>query len=892
MRFGHRSRGVFAIVLLAIVLPAPVESGRAAAQGALGTTPQDESPPFAGGKGRSPEAAPAGLSEAAVEQTEHGMGSLPELVASFEGLGEGFQGPQGTARLRNPSDNSLAVGPDHIVQIVNTRMAIFTKEGARFDKTGDVLYGPVPTNNVFRGFAGEAAEINNGDAVVRYDQLADRWLIVMPIFRLLPPRENEPGPPASGAPAHRSRPGVEAQPGPAETLFQPPPRSGEPADPGQRRGRGQGRDPASRGSYAICYAVSTGPDPLGSYYRYQFMRPLFPDYPRVAVWPDGYYVTTSTGDEVIQKHVYVAEREKMLRGEPATEQGIILDGVNFLQSADLDGKELPPPGAPSIVMATGGAQLNGITGDDGIYVWRFHVDWVDPARTRLDMPEKIQVAPYRYLGGGQLSRAVPQPGTEQRLDAQGDKIMARLVYRRIGDRESIVAVHSVSTSAGGGGVRWYEFRLDEQRNIKLHQQGTYCPGGLYRWMASPAIDGQGNIGIGYSFGSDAHYPGQRFAARLADDPPGVLTCREAVLVEGEAPQTNTFRWEDYTQTAVDPSDDLTIWYVGDYLKQGAASYSTRIGAFRIAGGGNGAAGVVRNAAAVYTRKARPGQDAPEVIRVERIPDELRSAYRLDPFYKKIAVIDGIPIIGSEKVSDHAFLECAWIVDHMLDGLEKIKSALTEGRVRIGIIAATEYTMDIPENQRPEMLARAAYHDRRSRGLGGRTLTTCGEENLLSLRGDPYSRENITIHEFSHTIASNLRRVDRGWWDRLVGLYRQAKEEGLWANSYAATDAQEYWAEGTQSWFDCNTPRDDGRVHNGIWNRDKLKEYDPRLAAFLEETYGDRPWRYSKPTDRPAAELAHLAGLERERMPAFSFQNSPRIQAENAGRRTGPRVRRF
>lgn len=329
----------------------------------------------------------------------------------------------------------------------------------------------------------------------------------------------------------------------------------------------------------MCYAVSTGPDPLGSYYRYQFVRPLFPDYPRPAVWPDGYYVPTSTGDNVIEKHAYVVQREKMLLGEPAREQGIILDDVNFLNNADLDGMQLPPGGAPNIMMATGGAQLNGITGDDGIYVWSYHVDWEDPSKTRLEGPEKIPVAPYEYLGGGQLTRTVPQPGTDMRLDSQGDKIMARLVYRRIGDQESIVAVHSVNTAAGGG-VRWYEFRIDEDRNVKLHQQGTYAPEGFYRWMASPAMDAVGNIGIGYSFGGTPHFPGQRFAARHARDPLGVLTLREAVLVEGEASQT-TMRWEDYTQTAMDPSDDLTIWYVGDYLKEGATGYSTRIGAFRI-----------------------------------------------------------------------------------------------------------------------------------------------------------------------------------------------------------------------------------------------------------------------------------------------------------------------
>ena len=166
--------------------------------------------------------------------------------------------------------------------------------------------------------------------------------------------------------------------------------------------------------------------------------------------------------------------------------------------------------------------------------------------------------------------------------------MARLVYRRIGDREIIVGAQSVKTAAGGGGIRWYEFRLDKDRNVKLYQQGTYAPDGFYRWMPSPAIDAKGNIGIGYSFGGIPHFPGQRFAGRLADDPLGQLTLREKVLAEGKASQTYTNRWQDFAQTAIDPTDDITIWYVGDYIKKGATNYSTRIGSFRLTGVGVGA----------------------------------------------------------------------------------------------------------------------------------------------------------------------------------------------------------------------------------------------------------------------------------------------------------------
>jgi hypothetical protein len=144
-------------------------------------------------------------------------------------------------------------------------------------------------------------------------------------------------------------------------------------------------------------------------------------------------------------------------------------------------------------------------------------------------------------------------------------------------------VHSVNTEAAGGGVRWYEFGVARDRSLTVRQQSTYAPDSFYRWMASPAMDKLGNIVIGYSFGGTPNFAGQRIAARLAADSSGVLTFRETILVQGEAAQTNTLRWQDYTQTAVDPSDDCTIWYVGDYLKAGAANYSTRIGAVRVPG---------------------------------------------------------------------------------------------------------------------------------------------------------------------------------------------------------------------------------------------------------------------------------------------------------------------
>jgi hypothetical protein len=276
-----------------------------------------------------------------------------------------------------------------------------------------------------------------------------------------------------------------------------------------------------------------------------------------------------------------------------------------------------------------------------------------------------------------------------------------------------------------------------------------------------------------------------------------------------------------------------------------------------------------------------------VVQVEPIADSLRTEYRINPFYTKCAMIQGIPIVASDKVSDYAMLECAWTLDHLLNGRTMPLEALHRSKVRIAVIAVTQYTMDLPENQNSRMTARAAYNDRRSRGLGGLPMASCAEENLLNLAGDPYVRENITIHEFSHTVASAIRRMQPEWYDRLREAYAQAKASGNYGDSYAISNEQEYWAEGAQCWFNCAHSGHAG----GAATRDQLKAKDPALAALLNEVYGDGPWRYTKTTARPADQLAHLAGMDRSKFPVFRFSNSPRIQAaattQPGGSRLGP-----
>lgn len=562
-----------------------------------------------------------------VEQTVAGTKTAARLITVVEGAGSGFTGPHGNGR--GGLDYSVAVGPNHIVEIVNSGgIHIWTKRGLpdkqtkkpMYGVTGTPLYGPANVRTVWKGFGGQCDTRGSGDAVVRYDQLADRWLIVVPLFSRYPHIEGQMPYPEIGV-TTESRRGQQGQPSSAVKLDPPDtigtggrrggaPNAGAPAGQGARVGTPpdsaararaaaaaaarpnrypDGTAPpgdTTQGTYGMCYAVSTTPDPLGTYYRYEFIRPFFPDYPRPAIWPDGYYIPTSTSDDFIQKHACVADRVRMLKGEDATEQCIIINGIPFLNMADLDGKTLPPPGAPMPVLAAGGSQLRGVLEDSVIYSWNFHVDWNDPKKTALVGPVLIPVAPYHFLCDGQLKQCVPQPENNTRLDSQGDKLMARVTYRRIGNVEHVIAGHSVNNSMHGGGLRWYEFRVRKDRGLDLYQQGTYTPGtaadSLYRWVPSAAMDKFGNIGIAYSYGGMGNHAGIRFTGRQLNDPKGKLTFAETIIENGAGSQTAS-RFEDYTQSAIDPDDDCTFWHVGAYVRAGSTAQASKVSALRMPG---------------------------------------------------------------------------------------------------------------------------------------------------------------------------------------------------------------------------------------------------------------------------------------------------------------------
>ena len=215
-----------------------------------------------------------------------------------------------------------------------------------------------------------------------------------------------------------------------------------------------------------------------------------------------------------------------------------------------------------------------------------------------------------------------------------------------------------------------------------------------------------------------------------------------------------------------------------------------------------------------------------------------SALDLDPFYRKHVDLDGLPILASDRVPDRALLEARGIIIEMVSHHPELLPTLVKNGVRVVVMAESEQTTDVPEHSD---LTPKENWDRRARGLGAthaRPVCSCAEENLLGYPTDRYLGENILIHEFAHTLHTMaIVEIDETFGERLERAYARAMEEGLWANTYAATNAEEYWAEGVQSWFDANreAPKADG-VHNEVNTRRELEEVDPALAGLISEWF--------------------------------------------------------
>lgn len=453
-----------------------------------------------------------------------------------------FNGQSNTSSVVPPDSNG-AVGPNHIVTMCNLSFQIF-------NKTGTSLFGPAANNTLWAGFGGACQIENAGDPVVLYDRLADRWFLM--------------------------------------------------------------QFTANGPTYFNCVAVSQTNDPTGAYYRYAISTGSnFPDYPKAAVWPDAYYISTRefAGASFAGVGAYALNRAQALVGNPAAQV------ISFLQPpsplyrvgdgllpSDLDGTTPPPAGSPNYFV--GSQDNNGPYGapSDALNLYKFHADFVTPPNSTFGLTNTLPVASFNSMlalcAGGRA--CIPQPGTTTKIDHLGyrQRPTFRLAYRNFGTHESLVTNQSVSAGTGPNGevsgIRWYEMRSPNSSPV-IFQQGTYAPGltdGIHRWMGSIAMDGAGNMALGYSAANGVNpavFPSVYYTGRLAGDPLGTMPQGEGIIIAGTGSQTTSLnRWGDYTSIVTDPNDDLTFWHVNEWVPTtSSVGWQLRVGSFKLATGGGG-----------------------------------------------------------------------------------------------------------------------------------------------------------------------------------------------------------------------------------------------------------------------------------------------------------------
>ena len=440
-----------------------------------------------------------------VAQTVDAPTVMPTPVQNFAGLDFNTWGAGW------PPDTNGDVGPNHYIQTVNTSIGIYNKTGTQlaaftFNNFFDLTGTPCDANN-------------NGDPIVLYDAISDRWIITD--F--------------------------------AWTNIQ-------------------------NGPYYECIAVSKTADPVsGGWWMYGFRaddaaHPWLNDYPKLGVWPDGIYMSSNMFDcltATCSSANFMGVRLWALNRDDLTSGAAIRSGIFDLGNAydsifpaNLRGA-LPPAGTPNFFLSRGASP--------NLRMWKFHVDWVTPANSTLTGPTNIAVAAYTAAG------SVPAQGGSN-LDALSDRLMVQVQYRNVGGTESLWATHSV-TSGGVAGIRWYEIRTPNATPT-LYQQGTYQPDAVHRWMGSLAVDQLGNMAVGYSASSSSMFPAIRYAGRLSSDPLGTLGQGEATLIAGAGSQTTYSRWGDYSAMTIDPVDGCTFWYTTEYYNTTGTNWQTRIGSFK------------------------------------------------------------------------------------------------------------------------------------------------------------------------------------------------------------------------------------------------------------------------------------------------------------------------
>ncbi len=438
------------------------------------------------------------------------------------GWNQAANAPAPLSSFEGQGDFNMYTPPDTTGDVgPNYYIQMVNVNTAVYNKATGAQVGTWANNALWNGFGGPCENDNSGDPIVLYDDMAGRWVL---------------------------------------TQF------------------------AVNSGQSMCFAISTTGDPLGTYYLYEFPMPDFPDYPKIGVWTDGYYLGTNTGYPN-QYYAHVFERSAMLTGAPAGHQ-YVGGQANFLMPADVDGTTPPPAGAPGIFYTFyDGGYSNHPPGVDRLAFYEFDVDWATPSNSTFNLANEYPIAQFNYtVCGFFVQDCVPQPGTSNTLDTLSYWPMVRLQYRNLGAYQAMVGNFTVDVDGSDwAGIRWFEMQ-NTGSGWTLFQEGTWAPDANHRFMGSIAMDGSGNIALGYSITSNTVRPSIYYTVHERSDPPGTMQT-EAVLQAGGGVQTSAHRWGDYSAMNVDPTDDCTFWMTSEYHDVDDAGYSwnTRIGSFRIPG---------------------------------------------------------------------------------------------------------------------------------------------------------------------------------------------------------------------------------------------------------------------------------------------------------------------
>jgi len=467
---------------------------------------------------------------------------LSDPIVSFDGLHVGKLPASDDCSLdRYASDDSGAVGFNHYLQVVNTAIAVY-------DKSGNVLAGPVSTTTFWRNQPDCGGNQIWSDSVVRFDRYANRWIITRP----------------GGGP--------------------------------------HGPD--------LCVAVSQTSDPTGQYDQYAFevnnitngLFGFFNDYPKISVFSDAYYATADPNKifSGLGNTISAFDRAAMLAGnaEPRFVTFFVPAPRNLppqithsrMLAADLEGTRLPLSGTPEYIVQVQDSHLGFPAGR--LQVYEFHVDWDSPTSSTLIPTQSLVPQPFNSNACDDGFFCIEQPEVLQRIDSLSyGYMMQRLTYRNFGPRQSLLFDHTVAAdgdpSQDHAGIRWYELRMTTRGRTRspweIYQQGTYAPDANDRWLGSIAMDAKQNIALGFNVSGASVSPSIHYAGRRPNDPPGTLPL-EMSLIEGSGVQLgpNNTNFGDYSQMTIDPADDCTFWYTSTYYltTSNQNDWRTRIGSFR------------------------------------------------------------------------------------------------------------------------------------------------------------------------------------------------------------------------------------------------------------------------------------------------------------------------